>query len=83
MHTLERGTLPRAAARPARQFDAAALRHALGHFTTGVTVVTAARAGAAPIGITVSSFNAVSREPPLVFFRGGYATVAANAYDGA
>jgi len=68
VHAPETGGLARPAAAPVRDFDGAALRRALGHFTTGVTVVTAARAGAAPIGITVNSFNAVSLEPPLVLF---------------
>lgn len=48
-------------------FDARAFRHALGHFPTGVCVVTS-RADGAPIGVTVSSFNSLSLDPPLVLF---------------
>ena len=41
------------------------LRRCLGHFATGVTVVTTRR-GAAVHGATVNAFTAVSLEPPLV-----------------
>ena len=42
-------------------------RNALGRFTTGVTVVTAATQDG-PIGITVNSFASVSLDPPLVMW---------------
>lgn len=45
-----------------------ALRNALGHFPTGVTVVTAPNPDGDPVAMTVSSFNAVSLDPPLVLF---------------
>ncbi len=45
-----------------------ALRDTLGMFATGVTVVTAAGDGGEPVGLTVSSFNSVSLDPPLVLF---------------
>jgi len=43
------------------------LRRALGHFATGVTVVTA-RDGPRPVGLTVNSFVSVSLDPPLVLW---------------
>lgn len=44
-------------------------RKALGSFPTGVTVVTCRdQTSGRPIGITVSSFNSVSLEPPLVLW---------------
>lgn len=43
-----------------------ALRDALGAFPTGVTVVTALGPDGRPMGLTVSSFNAVSLDPPLI-----------------
>ena len=49
-------------------FDARFFRTALGRFATGVTVVTATDAQERPIGLTVSSFNAVSLNPPLVLW---------------
>ena len=45
-----------------------AFRDALGMFATGVTVVTAAGDSGEPVGLTVSSFNSVSLDPPLVLF---------------
>jgi flavin reductase (DIM6/NTAB) family NADH-FMN oxidoreductase RutF len=49
-------------------FSPADFRDALGHFATGVAVVTARFGDEAPIGMTMSSFNAVSLDPPLVLF---------------
>ena len=46
-------------------FDAAVFRQVLGHFCTGVGVVTAV-VGGEPVGFTVQSFTSVSLDPPLV-----------------
>ena len=43
-------------------------RQVLGHFPTGVTVVTATAADGEPVGFTIGSFTSVSLEPPLVGF---------------
>jgi flavin reductase (DIM6/NTAB) family NADH-FMN oxidoreductase RutF len=43
-------------------------RHALGEFATGVAVVTARGKGEELVGMTMSSFNSVSLDPPLVLF---------------
>ena len=48
-------------------FDTGAFRHALGQFPTGVCVVTAMVDGTR-LGMTVSSFNSLSLDPPLVLF---------------
>jgi 3-hydroxy-9,10-secoandrosta-1,3,5(10)-triene-9,17-dione monooxygenase reductase component len=45
----------------------AEFRRTLGHFATGVTVVTALD-GAEPVGFACQSFAALSLEPPLVLF---------------
>jgi flavin reductase (DIM6/NTAB) family NADH-FMN oxidoreductase RutF len=45
--------------------DPAALRSCLGHFATGVTVITCDGDGS-PHGATVNAFTAVSLDPPLV-----------------
>jgi flavin reductase (DIM6/NTAB) family NADH-FMN oxidoreductase RutF len=45
--------------------DARQLRNCLGHFATGITVVTCAHDGQ-PHGATVNAFAAVSLDPPLV-----------------
>jgi 3-hydroxy-9,10-secoandrosta-1,3,5(10)-triene-9,17-dione monooxygenase reductase component len=47
--------------------DEARYRQVLGHFATGVTVVTATHRGA-PVGLSVNSFTSVSLDPPLVAF---------------
>jgi 3-hydroxy-9,10-secoandrosta-1,3,5(10)-triene-9,17-dione monooxygenase reductase component len=43
-------------------------RQVLGHFCTGVTVITALVDQAQPVGFACQSFAAVSLEPPLVLF---------------
>ena len=48
--------------------DTNAFRHALGHFATGVTIVTAADAEMNCVGVTANSFNSVSLSPPLVLW---------------
>jgi 3-hydroxy-9,10-secoandrosta-1,3,5(10)-triene-9,17-dione monooxygenase reductase component len=49
-----------------RSIAAEDLRHALGHFTTGVTVVTTTSADGEPVGTTASAVSALSLDPPLV-----------------
>jgi len=43
-------------------------RQVLGHFPTGVTVITATQADGTPVGFTIGSFTSVSLDPPLVGF---------------
>ena len=43
-------------------------RHVLGHYPTGVTVVTARAPDGTPIGMVIGSFTSVSLDPPLVAF---------------
>lgn len=45
-----------------------AFRNALGQFATGVTVVTTMDDNGKPVGVTASSFNSVSLDPPLVLW---------------
>jgi flavin reductase (DIM6/NTAB) family NADH-FMN oxidoreductase RutF len=52
---------------PPASFDTAQFRQVLGHFPTGVTVVTAAPA-TGPVGLAVGSFASVSLDPPLIAF---------------
>jgi flavin reductase (DIM6/NTAB) family NADH-FMN oxidoreductase RutF len=54
-------------------FDSARFRHVLGHFPTGVTIITAAPRGE-PVGLTIGSFTSVSLDPPLVGFLPGKAS---------
>ncbi len=43
-------------------------RSTLGNFATGVTVITALSPDGEPIGVTISSFNSVSLDPPLILW---------------
>lgn len=48
-------------------FDSAHFRSVLGHFPTGVTIVTGLHEGR-PAGFTIGSFTSISLDPPLVGF---------------
>ncbi len=60
-------TGPDTTAAPA-PFDAALFRETLGHYPTGVVVVTAIDDTGAPVGMVVGSFTSVSLDPPLVAY---------------
>ena len=49
-------------------FDGARFREVLGHYPTGVTVVTGLAPGGQPVGLAIGSFTSVSLDPPLVSF---------------
>ena len=49
-------------------FDVRDFRSALGHFATGVTVVTTVSADGRKVGMTANSFTSVSMDPPLVLW---------------
>ena len=55
------------AATPAAEYGRD-LRRTLGAFATGVTVVTARTPDGEPVGLTISSFNSVSLDPPLILW---------------
>jgi len=56
-------------------FDSNQFRHVLGHFPTGVTVVTGISPSTGePGGLTIGSFTSVSLDPPLVGFLPGKAS---------
>ncbi|MET9970685.1 flavin reductase family protein [Streptomyces sp. NPDC006356] len=46
--------------------DAAHFRRTLGHFPTGVTVITSTGPHGEPVGMVCNSFTSVSLDPPLV-----------------
>ena len=50
-----------------RPLDPDLFRHVLGHFCTGVTIVTSVDNGE-PVGFTSQSFASLSLDPPLVTF---------------
>lgn len=57
-------------------FDSARFRQVLGHFPTGVTVVTGLDADGNPGGLTIGSFASVSLDPPLVGFFPGHSSTS-------
>ena len=54
------------AAAPADPIDPKAFRRALGNFATGVTIITAKAPDGTTVGVTASSFQSLSMDPPLV-----------------
>jgi flavin reductase (DIM6/NTAB) family NADH-FMN oxidoreductase RutF len=48
--------------------EPAAVRAALGRFTTGVTIITCRDAQGERVGLTANSFNSLSLDPPLVLW---------------
>ena len=51
---------------PAANVAAAEFRDAMGHFATGVTVVTSVGADGAPVGTTANAATSLSLDPPLI-----------------
>ncbi|HJV52744.1 MAG TPA: flavin reductase family protein [Noviherbaspirillum sp.] len=50
------------------EFDSRHFRHALSQFATGVTIITTRLPDGSFLGLTASSFNTVSLDPPLVLW---------------
>ncbi|MGA8591900.1 MAG: flavin reductase family protein, partial [Pseudolabrys sp.] len=48
--------------------DSRRVRDALGQLPTGVTIIRTVTTGGDRLGMTISSFNSLSLEPPLVLF---------------
>ncbi|MDB5776371.1 MAG: flavin reductase domain, FMN-binding protein [Herbaspirillum sp.] len=65
-----------------RKFDASQFRDALSQFATGVTVITTRLANGEFLGLTASSFNSVSLEPPLVLWSLANSSSSLNAFSG-
>src|ERR1700724_1226764 len=63
----------------------AELRDAMGHFATGVTVITSVDSGGSPVGTPANAVTSLSLEPPLVLvcFDLGSATLRAIRGHGA
>ena len=57
-----------------------ALRDAMGHFATGVTVVTALDPNGDFMGMTVNSFSSVSLDPPLILWSIGKGNFGYESY---
>ncbi len=61
--------------------DAKDLRRALGHFVTGVTVVTTRDAAGDFAGLTVNSFSSLSLSPPLVLWSLALSAASFEAFE--
>lgn len=61
-------------------FDPKEFRKALGSFATGVTIITTRAADGTQIGLTCSSFNSVSLNPPLVLWSLENASLSLSAF---
>lgn len=59
--------------------DQTAFRNTLARFATGVAVVTAHNADGNPIGMTMTSFNSLSLDPPLILFSVGRRALSLKA----
>ncbi|MEP4380400.1 MAG: flavin reductase family protein [Alphaproteobacteria bacterium] len=53
---------------PEATIDSREFRNALGNFATGVTIITAKGENGDLVGVTASSFNSVSLDPPLILW---------------
>lgn len=62
-------------------FDLRQFRNVLGHFATGVTVITAKDVDQGYVGTTASSFNSVSLDPPLILWSIDKSTRSLKAYE--
>ena len=67
----------------AAQFSSKEFRAALSSFATGVTIITARDLKDEPIGMTASSFNSVSMEPPLVLWSIAKSALSAPSFTNA
>ncbi len=61
-------------------FSTQELRRAFSCFATGVTVITGIDQNGTPVGITISSFNTVSLNPPLVLWSIGSQSDLCNTF---
>jgi len=69
---------------PPAEVRAADFRHAIGHFATGVTIVTSVGADGEPVGTTANAVTSLSLDPPLLlvcFDRSSVTLRAVRAHD--
>lgn len=69
-----------ASAKRRRPFDTREMRDVLSSFSTGVTIVTTSDGRGAPVGMTASSFNSVSMEPPLILWSVARSALSSEAF---
>ncbi|WP_339672625.1 flavin reductase [Dasania marina] len=64
-------------------FDSKEFRPALGQFPTGVTVITTVDEKGESVGVTASSFNSVSMDPPLILWSVDKKAYSASIFESA
>lgn len=62
------------------ELETADFRRALSRFATGIGVVTTLDANGEKVGITISSFNSVSLEPPLILWSIGLESMSYDVF---
>ena len=72
----------RAPERQVADVSAAEFRQAMGHFATGVTVVTSVAADGTPVGTTANAVTSLSLDPPLVLVCFDLASLTLQAIHG-
>ena len=83
MAQIDRATMNTSSPRTTtRDVDAVQFRQALSQFATGVTVITTRLADGSFRGLTASSFNSVSLDPPLVLWSLGNAANSLPIFSG-
>jgi len=65
------------------EIDPKAFRRALGNFATGVTIITTRGADGTNIGVTASSFNSLSMDPPLILWSSIKETPSCKVFEAA
>ena len=65
------------------EIDQKAFRRALGNFATGVTVITTRAADGTNVGVTASSFNSLSMDPPLILWSSIKGTPSCKIFEAA
>lgn len=65
------------------EIDSKAFRRALGNFATGVTIITTRGTDGTNIGVTASSFNSLSMDPPLILWSSIKETPSCKVFESA
>ncbi|MEL6948203.1 MAG: flavin reductase [Pseudomonadota bacterium] len=65
---------------PSAPFSTRAFRDALSAFATGITIITTRDEDGTPVGMTASSFNSVSLDPPLILWSVGRTNLSAPIF---
>lgn len=66
-----------------QEIDQKAFRRALGNFATGVTIITTRAPDGTNVGVTASSFNSLSMDPPLVLWSSIKETPSCKVFESA